>query len=379
MFWTIYWNRIKASVRTKDLLVWTWIFPIMLSTLFYFAFANLDSVNTFEAVPTAVVDDSAYRSAEGFRQTLESVSAEGGEQLIALTKVPDLETADRLLEADEVEGYIVVQDGKPELKVKANGIGQTILKKFLDQYLQTASALETMAEQNPAALEQTELLERTGFTYEISLTERQPTDKINYFYALLAMVCMYGGFQGMQTVVYLQANLSPLGARRMLAPVSRLRVIVCDMLGGLTVHFVCLLIVVGYIALVLGVSFGSQLLYILLVCLLGSLVGVGMGAAVGALFRWSEIAKTAILVTVTMVCSFFAGLMTTGINYMVERIAPAAAWINPAARIVDAFYCLYYYDTYERFFADLAVLAAMSVFFFAVAGAALRRKSYESI
>ena len=64
---------------------------------------------------------------------------------------------------------------------------------------------------------------------------------------------------------------------------------------------------------------------------------------------------------------------------MVERIAPAAAWLNPAARIVDAFYCLYYYDTYECFFADLAVLAAMSVFFFAVAGAALRRRSYESI
>lgn len=379
MFRIIYWNRLKSTFRSRDMLVWTWVFPIMLSTLFFFAFSELDSANNFEAVNTAVVDDSAYRAETGLRETLDEVSKEGDGQLLSLTLTASVAEADALLEQGKVDGYLVVQGGTPELKVKADGIGQTILKSFLDQYLQTASAVGTIAKENPAALGQEGLFERTTFTSGVSITQSAPSDKVNYFYALLAMVCLYGGFQGLRTVTMMQANLSPLGARRSVSPAPKLRAVTYDLLGGLTVQFAAMMIVVGYINLVLGVNFGNQFGLVLLVCLFGSLIGVGLGAAVGALFRWHEQVKTALLVTVTMVCCFLAGLMVGGINYTIEQSAPVLAWLNPAARIADAFYCLYYYDTYARFFQNIAVLAAMSVVLFIVAGLALRRKAYESI
>ena len=92
----------------------------------------------------------------------------------------------------------------------------------------------------------------------------------------------------------------------------------------------------------------------------GSLVGVSLGALLSAATRLSPITKTGLLVSLSMVCCFLAGLMMEGISYQVAQNAPAVAWLNPAARIADAFYCLYYFDTYHRFFLDIGVLLAMA-------------------
>ena len=74
-----------------------------------------------------------------------------------------------------------------------------------------------------------------------------------------------------------------------------------------------------------------------------------------------------------------AGLMVSGINYVIEQALPLLAWLNPAARIADAFYCLYYYDTYTRFVLDICVLIGMTVVMFGISIFALRRRTYESI
>ena len=90
-------------------------------------------------------------------------------------------------------------------------------------------------------------------------------------------------------------------------------------------------------ALVLGVNFGPKTGFVLLTCIVGSLVGVSLGTLVTAATRWKESVKSAILISVTMVCCFLAGLMVTGINYAVEKSAPIVSLLNPAARIADAF------------------------------------------
>ncbi|MCL2085137.1 MAG: ABC transporter permease, partial [Oscillospiraceae bacterium] len=224
-----------------------------------------------------------------------------------------------------------------------------------------------------------ELFEPVSYTHEISLSENPPTEKVSYFYALLAMCCLYGGIQGMITVTYMQANLSPLGARTTMAPAGRFRMVTYDLLGGLSLQFLSLTTVVAYIHFVLGVSFGSKLWFVLLTCLAGSLLGVAFGAMVSAASKLGEQAKIAILITVTMVCCFLSGLMVRGINYTVAQKIPAVSWLNPAARIADAFYCLYYYDTYERYFLNIGIIIAMAVVMLAVTAIFVRRQRYESI
>lgn len=193
------------------------------------------------------------------------------------------------------------------------------------------------------------------------------------------MVCLYGSFTGMDIITYLQANLSPLGARRSLAPVKKMKMVLADLLSGFTIHSACLLTTLAYIALVLRVDFGPHFGLVLLTCLAGSLVGVSLGALLSAATRLSPITKTGLLVSLSMVFCFLAGLMMEGISYQVAQNAPAVAWLNPAARIADAFYCLYYFDTYHRFFLDIGVLLAMAAALFGGAVLFLRRRKYESI
>jgi len=152
-----------------------------------------------------------------------------------------------------------------------------------------------------------------------------------------------------------------------------------DLLGGATIQYICLLCVVAYINLVLGVSFGPKLWLVLLTCLAGSLLGLSFGAMVSVSSKLKEQAKIALLISVTMVCCFLSGLMVSGINYTVAQKAPVVAWLNPAARITDAFYCLYYYDTYERYFINIGVILAMTVVMFALTAVFVRRQRYESI
>ena len=293
------------------------------------------------------------------------------------------EEADRLLEDGRVEGYLTIVAGAPKLTVRDDGLNQTILKSFLDQYLQISCDRRPLFwRRNPQAAQQgllTDLMEQQEFTREISLSNAKPSHQLPYFYALIAMVCLYGSFQGLTSAFYLQANLSALGARRSMAPRKKLAMITADMLGSLAVHLLTMLVLLCYLLLVLRLDFGNQIGYLLLTVLVGSIVGVSLGALVGAALRIKVEAKTAILITLSLACCFLAGLMVEGISYAIQQNAPAAAWLNPAARISDAFYCLYYYDNHTRYFMDLGVLCAMAAIFGLGAMACLRRRKYESI
>ena len=382
MFVNSFVTRVKCAFRDKEMIFWTLLFPLMLATLFYFCFANLDAADTFSPVKAAVVADGAYERDAGFRAALEEVSKEGENQLLELSSAETREEADALLENGDVDGYLTVENGKPKLTVKSDGLNQTILKSFLDQYLQMSATLNHIMERNPQAVQQgmwDDFMNQQQFTREISLSQAKASRQLPYFYALLAMVCLYGSFQGMTSAFYLQANLSALGARRSVAPRKKLAMISADMLGSLAVHMVTMLILLCYLLLVLRLDFGGQVGYILLTVLVGSLVGISLGALVGAALKIKVEAKTAILITLSLTCCFLAGLMVEGISYLIQETAPVVSWLNPAARISDAFYCLYYYDNHTRYFMDLGVLCAMAAVFGVGAMACLRRRKYESL
>jgi len=377
MFWNIYSKRVLSSLRNKESLIWTWIFPILLATMFSATFGNLDTVGQLRTIPVGIIDDTSFRHDEPLRAALEAASGSGG--LFQLTVLSDTSEADSALESGEVDGYILAGE-IPELVVSDDGINQTIVKSFLDRYVQTRSSIAYILAADPGAAPNVQaLLMQEDYTKEISLSRNPQTNTVNYYYSLLAMICMYGGFQGLTTVTYLQPNLSALGARRTLSPVARWRLVIYDLLGGITIHVVFLLTVVAYIILVLGTSFGSQLWAVLLTCLAGSMLGVAFGAMVSSVSRLKEQVKIAIIITVTMVCSFLSGLMVGGMNYIIAERAPVVAWMNPAARIVDAFYCLYYYDNYERYFLNIGVILCMTVVMFLITAIFFRRQRYESI
>lgn len=370
-------------MRSRELVIWTLLFPILLSTLFYFALSSIDKADTFQAIPAAVVEEGMEQ--EQYLGEMLDVLSEGEEPMLLLTRTENTEEADELLKADEIKGYITVEQGEPKLYVKEDGIYQTILKNILDRYVQTKDTVMTMIRKNPAAAlafaeeMQTDWEDMGEGIGELRLSEEKPSSTVTYYYALLAMVCLYGGFHGVMIINSLQANLSPQGARNTLSPGNRGMLFCASYLAALTIQSACMLAALCYIRFVLGISFGSQFGYAILTCVVGSMVGLAFGSLVSMPAKWKGGVKISIVVGVSMICCFLAGLMVGGINYIVEQNLPLLAMLNPAARISDAFYCLYYYDDHTRYFQNMGILVVMAAVMVGGSVVFARRKQYESI
>ncbi|MCI9415701.1 MAG: ABC transporter permease [Clostridiales bacterium] len=393
MFWHLYGGRLRSLLRDKENLFWTLLFPILLATMFYVAFSNLMSTTEdFNPVPVAVVDDEAYRLDDGFRQVLDelSVAADAQEvpdgKLFRLT-VTGREDADRLLEAGEVEGVITVGgDGTDTsdgigLKLKSSGINQSIIKSFLDEYAQTSAAMQSILSENPAAVQQLveQMSQRQESTQAISYSDSKPDTMLNYFYALIAMACLYGCFWGLRNTNDIQADLSTLGARRSVAPSRKMTAVLADAGAALTVHFGEILIVLAYLILALKVDFGSRFGYVLLTCFMGCVTGVSYGTFVGAAIRKKDSVKNAIMIGLTMLLCFLSGLMVNGIRQFIADTVPVLNYINPAALITDAFYSLYVYASTDRFFLNIGILGGIALLFITGSVLLTRRQKYASL
>jgi ABC-2 type transport system permease protein len=380
MFSHIFITRIKCIIRDKQLVFWTLLFPIVLATLFKIAFSNLESNEMFKPIDIAVVNNQAYESDHGFKGAMDQVSKEGTDRLFNVTFTDD-KNAEELLKNSKISAYIFLNP-EVNLVVKSSGLNQTVIKSFLDNYKESANAVALIAEKNPKALNSGLIKDATTFkeyTKEISPSRGGPNTTLNYFYTLIAMACLYGGFSGLKEITDIQGDLSKRAARINMAPVHKMKMFIYSLTAAFLIQYTEILILLLYLHFGLKVDFGNQLPYIVLLCFVGNATGISFGAMVGALVKKKEGLKIAILIAVTNVGSFLAGMMYVNMKYIVEKNIPILSYVNPAALITDGFYTLYYYNTYQRFFINIFILIGLSIVFCLSTYAVIRRQKYASL
>lgn len=375
MFFHNYRYRMKCILRDRQLMFWTFLFPILLATLFNLALSNISSAENFSNINVAVIQNDELDRNPTFKNAVEHA-----DHLFAVQYV-SLDEAKNLLNDNKITGYLSFN---PDLQliVKQSGINQTIIKSFIDDYQQTTSTLSTIAALNPATLENglpESLSNRTDMIKTISVSRSNPDPIVIYFFALIAMTCLYGGFLGVKEVVAIQADQSPIGARVNLAPTNKLLVFVASILAATSIMIFELIILLTYLIAFLKIDFGDQLGYIALTCVLGSLAGVTFGACIASLVKKSEGIKIGILIGATMTMSFLSGMMVSDMKYLVSTRFPILAYLNPANLITDAFYSLYYYDTHTQYFTDLFILSGFILVFSLITYFVLRRQKYASL
>jgi len=375
MFLFNYRYRLKCIFKDRQLMFWTFLFPILLATLFNLAFANLSSADSFLKVNVAVVQNQELDQNPAFTQAID-----GADDLF-IVQYTTRAAADALLKDNQIDGYIVF-DSDLNLVVNQSGLNQTIIREFLDDFVQSSATLVTIITANPTALDNGILAgvsSRSEYLTAVSASQSNPDPVVNYFYALIAMTCLYGGFLGVKEVVAIQADLSAVGARINLAPTNKLTVFLSSMLAATTIQLLELLILLAFLIGVLGISFGDQLGYIALTCVAGSLTGVTFGACIGSIIKKSEGLKIGILIGSTMIMSFLAGMMSADMKYLVMTRAPILGYLNPANLITDSFYALYYYNTHTQFFTDILLLCGFTLLFSTVTYLVIRRQKYASL
>ncbi len=382
MFVHIFKYRLKCLLRDRANIFWTMMFPVILATFFYMALSNLGSSEAFKPINLAVVDNEHFRQDLQFKNVLEQVSS-GDDRLFNLFIVPE-ERAKEMLEDNSVEGYIKADtsiDPPIALFVKKSGLNQSIVKSFIDDYLQTQSAVKAILSENPGKYAEIlrDLSERKNYLKQVSGTKANPDNLPFFFYTLIAMSCFYGGFFGNREITDIQADISPLAARINAAPVHKMKTFLYSASAALLIHLAELFVLLIYLLLVLKVDFGPKTGYVFLTTMSGSVAGLSFGAFVSAVVKKSEGIKIGILVGTTMFCSFLSGMMNQNMKYIISQNVPVLSWINPVNLLTDAFYCLYYYDTYRRYYLNMAALLFFIVLFCSCTFILIRRRRYASL
>ncbi|MBR0511099.1 MAG: ABC transporter permease [Ruminococcus sp.] len=377
MFLHILKYELKGGLRSKDLIIWLILFPILLGTVFKVGFGSIyEKTEKFSSIPVAVVEESENPA---FRQVLENIQS--ADKPFLKVSFVDKEKAEKLLDDGDAEG-IIFSGEELRLTVKEKGLRETMLKSFIEQYsVREKIAMDAINTAPEKAQEVISALtsETVSSCTEIPVTQGNPDVYAQYFYNLIAMVAIFGCITGMTVTVRRQADLSALGARSCCSPVPKSISVLASLAGSFVLQTVCMLICVTFLAFVLKVDFGDRLWLVYPTAVLGGILGVSFGFFVGSVARVSEKVKTAILMTTSMLLCFLSGLMMGNMKSVVAEKAPWFNNINPVAVISDSFYCLNIYEDYDRYITKLITMFVITAIFIILGILSSRRKKYASI
>lgn len=371
--------RFLSMLRDKTTMFWSLVFPLILCTLFYVTFGNID--NNLECIDTAVVVRSESQEAEAFQSFL-SMIEESADDLIK-TKEMTGQKAKDLLEDGKVYGIYYVDD-EPELLVAGTGVEESVLQSLLESYQGGQEIVQEVSKERPEKMP--ELVKHMSssamqavYVKEASLGGRETDGMIQYFFSLIAMTCMFGCFLGVEASMKIQANIYAVGARRCLGATSKLKLIFSDFVLICAINFVDILVLLGYMSGILKIDLGVDIGKILTISFMGCIIGVSMGMLVGSVGKWREGTKIAIMLAISLGSSFLSGLMLGGIKGLIEAYCPIINRINPASLISDAFYCITIYEDASRYTRDIVSIAVWAAVFLIGSFLMVRRVRYDSI
>lgn len=378
MFGHLYKYRLKSLLRMKEDIFWCLFFPIILCTCFFAAFSGIsDKTNNFHSIPTAVVYEKENAI---FRATLDAVSKSDtqGEEFLNVTET-DIASAKSLLNDGKVDAIIYVGD-EISMTVAKSGLNQTAVQSFLDEFEQKSSLISDIVKENPDKLVSLigNIFSSRTYISEKKLTD-SPMDEISvYYFSLIGMAALFGGFLGSSVARQMQPNITPEGMRKSTAPVKRHTMIAAEFLAAYTLQLISMAILLFYMICVLHINLGNEAGYVALTCAAGSLVGIASGIFVGTL-PVKENVQIAIFLVYSLGSSFLSGLMIHPIKIWIEKSMPIINRINPATLIQDALYSLVIYNTHERFFTNIITLAVISVILCTLSYLMTRRKNYANL
>ena len=377
MFFHYFKYSIITMLRSRESMFWSFLFPIALSTFMFLAFGKIyETTEQLNAVPVAIVEN---KENDTFKTVVESISK--GDDRLLEPEYMDENDALHALRDKSVNGVIYVDDNI-HMTVRGEGLNESVLSSFLDQYIQKEAAFTRLAETDPQALLKAIglLTSEVQACNELSTSDGNQDNMISFFYAVFAMSCLFAAFNGLDRIFILQANISALGARRGVAPTHKSVVIIAEFIAGHLLQFCIEILTFLYMQEVLGIDFGDRIAPILLILYIGTACGLALGMVIGALPKpSSQGIKTSITVAFTMILSIMADLCTTGLKDSIEHSAPVINRLNPAALISDAFYSLNVYDTYDRFLKNIACLGIITAVLCTVSFLLIRRTRYASI
>lgn len=378
MFFHNFKYSLKILLKNRMLIFWTFAFPIILGTFFNMAFSNIENSEKFDCINIAIVETQEFNDNEIYKNAFKELSKDGDNKLFNI-KYVDEEKAKELLDNEEISGYLIY-NGSSKIVIKKNGVNETIFKTAVDEINQSYGVINDLIQNDTSKIYsriQDTLKQSDSNIIDIS------SNKLSYtmieYYSLIAMSCMYGGILAMFVINQNLANMSNKGKRVSVSPTKKSTLVFSGVLASYITQILGILLLFLYTIFVLKVDYGQNLGLVILLALIGSLAGLSLGTGVATLVKSNDNVKSSIILSITMVGSFLAGMMGITMKYVVDTNAPIINKINPVSMITDGLYSLYYYPTLDRYWFDITSLLVFSGLLILISAIQLRRQKYDSI
>ena len=381
MFIRIFTYSLKNLSRKYWLVGWNFLFPLVLATAFFLGFGNLikEDPDTFQTLEVGYVNE--LEESAGFDQVLEELSEENNEgtTVLNLHTYSSKDDAVKAMNNGDIKGFYLESEDGIETIIISNGYDSTIMNEIVREYDNYTDVITQIAKDHPEKVADAieAITSENSFISEYNFGN-ETSQYIQYFYALLAMTSLFSSWISTAILEGMCANMSEMGKRVECTPTPKFMSITASLLAGVLLQIVSNIIVVIYIQYILGINLGVPMGTMILLCTIGSALGISTGTLMGSVIR-----NPRLLVTVplffTMICSFFSGLMWGQIKQIIQYNCPIINKINPAALLTNAMYVRSTYGATAEFHQDVLIMCGMIVGCIIVASIFLRRRKYVSL
>ncbi len=384
---------LRVLFRNKGLIFWTFIFPILLGSLFKLAFSNIENKESLSIIDIAIVENTHYKDYNIYKEIFDKLSDEDNKDRLFNTRYLTKKEAQEELDNNKITGYLTFDNDVVNVMVSNSGINETVLRYVTEEVISNKIMTE-----NIVSMEISSFVKegKTDIDYDkiymnVNNLIKENNAKLNNisnsnlsytmieYYTLIAMTCLYAGMLSMNIINRLLPNISDEGKRIAISGISKFKLLVSSFLASYVVSLIGLLLLFIYTIFVMKVDYGNNLSKVILLSLVGSLSGLTLGMLIASVFKINENAKVGILIGISMTCSFFSGMMGITMKYIIDKNIPLLNIINPANMITDGLYSLYYYEGFSRYNFNLISLIVFSIVMIVISYFSLRRQKYDSI
>ena len=378
MYFHVFVNSLKVLLKNKMLIFWTFIFPIVLGTLFNMAFANIESEEMFSTIDIGIVNDDNYKNNQAYNMAFDYMSSNDNEdKIFNITYGTEEELAEKL-ENEEISGYLYL-DKTAHVIIKNNGINESVFKYVVEEINTVSNGISKIEFKNIEAISKYAMSLMNSEIKINDTTKKNMSYTMIEFYTLIAMTCLYGATLSMYSLNQILPNMSSKGKRVGVSPVSKFKMILASLGASFLTQLIGVLLLFIFTIFVLNVDYGSNMLLVFLLAVAGSFAGLSLGVFVSTILKKNENTKLGFIIGITMTCSFFAGMMGITMKYIIDKNIPIINKINPVSMITDGLYALYYYDTLNRYLFNVVSLLIFSFVLIIISFVLLRRQKYDSI
>ncbi|MDD3304080.1 MAG: ABC transporter permease [Clostridia bacterium] len=393
MFFHNFKYTLKSLFKNKSLIFWAYAFPIILCTFFNLAFSNIENSEKLNIIDIGIVENKYFQEDTVIKETFTKLSDKNNKDQLFNITYTSLEEVASLLNNDKITGYLILTEDSNKVVIKNNGINETILKYVTEEIFQTKELITNLATntikeeiQNGNYPIDYEKIYQGVFdiiqNQEVKINDIS-NKNLSYtmieYYTLIAMSCLYGALLAFTAINRTLANMSHTGKRVSASPVKKWKLILSSLLASYVVQLIGITLLLLYTIFVIHVDYGTQILPIISLILLGSAAGLSLGVVISTAFKISENSKTGIVIGFTMLGVFLSGMMGITMKYIIDVNIPIVNILNPANMITDGFYALYYYTNTDRYFFNIISLAIFSFIMIIISSFLLRRQKYDSI